>query len=94
MASRKTAGTPLSEGKKMLLCSETLKGFVIQKQVDGLSPRSVDFYRAKIAMFIAHVADKPVKDVTLQDGQTWVLHLASRNRYVKHPFKKEVAEPT
>jgi len=87
------AGRSFSEGKKMVLCSEALRAFVIQKQVDGLSHRSVEFYQGKLAMFVAFVADKPVRDLTLQDGQNWVLHLASRNRYVGHPNKKEVAEP-
>ncbi len=87
------AAKTFSEGRKMVLCSEALKAFVIQKQVDGLSPRTVDFYNGKIRMFVAFVSDKPVRDLTLQDGQNWVLHLGSRNRYVNHPFKKEVPEP-
>ena len=82
-----------SMGKKMVLCSEALKAFLIQKQVDGLSSRSIAFYEGKVSMFVAFVSDKPVRDLTLQDGQNWVLHLASRNRYVGHPLKKEVAEP-
>ena len=61
MAGKPLAGKSLSEGKKMVLCSEALKAFVIQKQVDGLSPRSVDFHEGKIEMFIAHVSDKPAR---------------------------------
>ena len=87
------ASKSFSEGKKMVLCSEALKAFVIQKQVDGLSHRSVDFYERKLSMFVAFVTDKPVRSLTLQDGQNWVLHLSSRNRYVGHPLKKEIAEP-
>jgi site-specific recombinase XerD len=87
------ASKSFSEGKKMVLCSEALKAFVIQKQVDGLSHRSVEFYQRKLSMFVAFVIDKPVRDLTLQDGQNWVLHLSSRNRYVGHPLKKEVAGP-
>ena len=82
-----------SGGKKMVLCSEALKAFVIQKQVDGLSSRSISFYQGKLSMFVTFVSDKPVRDLTLQDGQNWVLQLSTRNRYVAHPRKKEVAAP-
>lgn len=87
------AARSISEGKKMVLCSEALSAFVIQKQVNGLSSRTLDFYEGKLSMFVAFVADKPVRDLTLQDGQNWILQLSSRNRYTNHPYKKEIAQP-
>ena len=59
----------------MVLCSEALKAYLIQKLVDGLSPRSIAFYEGKLSMFVAFVSDKPLRDLTLSDGQNWVLHL-------------------
>lgn len=34
-----------------------------------------------------------IRELSLTDGQNWILHLSSRNRYMGHPCKKEVAQP-
>ena len=87
------ASRTLSEGRKPMNLSEAMQVFLVQKQVDGLSKRTIDFYRGKIEMFIAFTGDKPLKDLTLQDGQQYVLHLESRPRYAGHQFKKPQTEP-
>jgi len=73
--------------------SEAMQVFLLQKQVDGKSGRTLEYYRSKVQMFIAFVGDKLLRDVTLQDGQEYVLHLASRPRYEGHPYKKPQTEP-
>jgi site-specific recombinase XerD len=83
----------LGEGRKMVTLSEALKAFLIQKEVDGRSKRTIGFYEGKIEMFIGFVGDKPVKDLTIQDGQNFVLRQASRPRYEGHKFKKPQTEP-
>jgi site-specific recombinase XerD len=87
------AARTLGEGRKTMNLSEALKVFLIQKQVDGKSERTTEFYQGRIGMFIAFATDKLLKDLTLQDGQAFVLHLASRPRYDGHPFKKPQTEP-
>jgi site-specific recombinase XerD len=83
---------PISEGVKMQLLSEALRVFLIEKEVSGRSQATLGFYRGKITMFVAFVGDKPVKDLTLQDGQNWVLHLRSRHKYNDHPHRLEMDE--
>jgi len=83
----------LGEGRKAMNLSEAMQVFLLQKQVDGKSGRTSEYYRSKVQMFIAFVGDKLLRDVTLQDGQEYVLHLASRPRYEGHPYKKPQTEP-
>jgi site-specific recombinase XerD len=83
---------PISEGVKMQTLSEALRVFLIEKEVSGRSQATLGFYKGKIEMFVAFVGDKPVKDLTLQDGQNWVLHLRSRHKYSNHPNRLEMQE--
>lgn len=87
MAARKTT----SEGVRPMLVSEAIRLFLQEKEVGGLAPRTVHWYRSCLEMFIEFVGDKPVSKLALDDGQRWILHMMHGNRYEGHPHRKQIA---
>ena len=77
----------LSEGRKVIVLSEALRMFLIQKQTEGVSQYTIASYRSKIGGFVRFVTDKPLVKVTLEDAQNWVIHMQSSNKYANNHFQ-------
>lgn len=86
MAVRKT----VSEGVRSMLVSEAMRLFLQEKEVGGLSPRTVAWYKSCLDMFVEFVGDKPVAKLCLDDGQRWILHMMHGDRYEAHPHRKRI----
>ena len=68
------ASRTLGEGRKPMNLSEAMQVFLVQKQVDGLSKRTIDFYRGKIEMFIDFTGvfvNRKRAHLIIENGPTW-----------------------
>ena len=86
MATKKT----ISEGVRPMLVREAMRLFLQAKEVGGLSPRTVNWYKSCLDMFIEFAGDKSVARLTLDDGQRWILHIMHGDRYEGHPLRKKL----
>lgn len=86
MAIRKT----VSEGVRSMLVSEAMRLFLQEKEVGGLSPRTVAWYKSCLDMFVDFIGDKPVAKLCLDDGQRWILQMMHGDRYEDHPHRKRI----
>jgi site-specific recombinase XerD len=84
------AGKTFREGVRPMLLSEAQRLFLHAKEVGGLNPGTVGWYRSCLDKFIAFVGDNPVSQLNLGDGHRWVLHMMYGDRYVEHPNHKRV----
>jgi site-specific recombinase XerD len=86
MAARKI----VSEGVRPMLVSEAVRLFLQEKEVGGLSPRTVHWYKSCLDMFIEFTGDKLVAKLSLDDGQRWILHMMHGDRYEGHPHRRQI----
>jgi site-specific recombinase XerD len=72
------------------LVSEAIRLFLQEKEVGGLSPRTVIWYKSCLDTFLKFIGDKPVARLSLDDGQRWILHQMRGDRYEDHPHRKKI----
>ena len=78
---------------KELTLSDAVRMFVTHHEVEGKSPLTIDWYKRRLGRFILYTGDIPVRELNLEHGQRFVLHLSKRNKYADHPKQKERQEP-
>ena len=80
--------------QKELTLSDAVRMFVTHHAVEGKSPLTIiDWYKRRLGRFILYTGDIPVRELNLEHGQRFVLHLSKRNKYADHPKQKERQEP-
>ena len=73
--------------RKIMRISEAVRGYLLAKTADGYSPHTLALYRNMLKLFIEHVSDLELGDVTpacVQGFAAWL-----RGGYVPHRFSGE-----
>lgn len=64
---------------------------LINYSTGRVSPRTVEFYSERLAVFCARFGDRLISDITTTDIETFISELLHRDcRYADHPFRQRL----
>ena len=72
----------------MLTLNDTLKLFIIDRQLKGATDETIINYHNQVRYFIEFTGDIYIKDLTLQHLKDYLTHIQKREIYPEHPFIK------
>ncbi len=84
---------PKTRKRKVLSLSEALNLFLTRLEVEGKSPLTTLWYRRRLNRFIAFAGDLPASQLSLDEGERFVLFLSKRGKYPDHPKHQQGEEP-
>lgn len=73
----------------MLTLNDSLKLFLIDRQLKGATDKTIINYESQVRYFIEYTGDIDINDITLQHLKDYLIHLQKREIYPEHPFIKD-----
>lgn len=73
-----------------MLFEDALKMFLIDRELKGSTPKTLQNYQQQVGYFIDFIGPHiDIKDLTLQDLQAYQMDLMNREKYTEHPIIKQ-----